>query len=79
MHGAIPPLPSRPSWRDAHLKHREYFTFTNVLKEKSTLFVIVYESCQVIFKPITIFSVENRRDFKKYTYFLRFWYCNKTC
>jgi hypothetical protein len=28
MRGAIPPLPSMPSWRGAQLKHRDNFTFT---------------------------------------------------
>jgi hypothetical protein len=28
MSGAIPPLPNTPSWRGAHLKHGEDFTFT---------------------------------------------------
>jgi hypothetical protein len=27
MRGAIPPLPNTPSWRDAHLRHRDNFTF----------------------------------------------------
>jgi hypothetical protein len=28
MRGSIPPLPNTPSWRDAQLKHRDYFTLT---------------------------------------------------
>jgi hypothetical protein len=28
MCGAIPPLPNTPSWRGAHLKHSDTFTFT---------------------------------------------------
>jgi hypothetical protein len=28
MSGAIPPLPNKPSWRGAQLKHRDNFTFT---------------------------------------------------
>jgi hypothetical protein len=27
MSGAIPPLPNKPSWRSAQLKHRDNFTF----------------------------------------------------
>jgi hypothetical protein len=39
MSGAIPPLPSTPSWVDAQLKHRDIFTFTlwNTLKVTNTL------------------------------------------
>jgi hypothetical protein len=28
MRGAIPPLPNTPSWRGAHLKHKDNYTFT---------------------------------------------------
>jgi len=35
MRGAIPPLPSMPSWRGAQLKHRDNFTFTFVECESS--------------------------------------------
>jgi hypothetical protein len=35
MGGAIPPLPNTPSWRGAHLKHRENFTFTFIKTSRS--------------------------------------------
>jgi len=35
MSGAIPPLPSTPSWRGAQLKHGENFTFFPLPLHKS--------------------------------------------
>jgi hypothetical protein len=32
-HGAMPLLPNTPSWRGAHLKHRDNFTLTFYLTE----------------------------------------------
>jgi hypothetical protein len=31
MRGAIPPLPKTPTWRGAHLKHRDNFKFNVIL------------------------------------------------
>jgi len=44
MSGAIPPLPSTPSWRGSQLKHRDNFTFAFVLAyiHKQT-FINVYK------------------------------------
>jgi hypothetical protein len=33
MRGAIPPLPNKPSWRDAQLQHRNNFSFISTLTE----------------------------------------------
>jgi hypothetical protein len=57
MNGAIPPLPSTPSWRGAQLKHRDNFTFTFTLL---AVFIIMILFCilltrreHVVFSPFT--------------------------
>jgi hypothetical protein len=50
MRGAIPPLPTTPSWRGAQLKHRDNFTFTFVSCNLCRSFVA---HCMIRFHPFT--------------------------
>jgi hypothetical protein len=53
MSGAIPPLPNKPSWRGAQLKHRDNFTFTFIVCFFILTYFFVWGGVQPLF-PVTV-------------------------